>query len=321
MRASFLGELTRRAGVRLLAAIVAVVICAGAGAAQSDDAPQPLGGGPIVGQLPVRESGVGRSAATVSGGFALPSTPVLDDFNRANGALGANWVQLASDIGQLTIQNNVARSPSGATVASIWAPAQFGSDSEVYARTIGTGCCQLPKSLRLLLRMRDVGTSGFDGYELMARTSTIGISWDISKYVNRQFTVLREVAVDTYSHMLFRAVGSSLEGWGSQDGVNWQLVINTTDTTWPDGGYIGMAVGNTEPAVDDFGGGTLGGSPGVAQPPEQMFGSFCDAPGSVGNVACGMLSDPVNTLTGAFVHAETDLRMASTGVPFQWTRT
>jgi RHS repeat-associated protein len=314
--------MTGRVVVRLLALILFVVVCAGASAAQRGDEPEPLGGGPVVGPPPSRGPSGARTAATAAGGFALPATPVLDRFDRPNGALGANWVQLASDLGQLTIQSNVARSPSGATVASIWAPAQLGPDSEVYARTIGTGCCQLPKSLRLLLRMRDVGTAGFDGYELMARTSTIGISWDISKYVNRQFTVLREVAADTYSHMLFRAVGSSLEGWGSQDGVNWTLVISTTDTTWPDGGFIGMAVGNTEPAVDDFGGGTLGGTPpGQAQPPEQTYGSFCEGRGSIGNVACATVSDPVNTLTGAFVHAETDLRLAATGVPFEWTRT
>ena len=309
-----------RAGVRLLALLVVVVVCAGASAAQSDDAPEPLGGGPVLGPLPAREPALRRAAATVSGGFALPSTPLLDNFNRPDGALGSNWMPLAN-LGQLSIQGNVARSPSGATVASIWSPGQFGPDSEVYARTIGTGCCQLPKSLRLLLRMRDVGINDFDGYELMARTSTIGISWDISKYVNRQFTVLKEVAADTYAYMLFRAVGSSLEGWGSQDGSDWTLVISVTDTTWPDGGYIGMAVGNTEPAVDDFGGGTLGGSPGGAvQPPELTFGTFCEG-GAFAATACGMMSDPVNTLTGAFTHAETDLSLASTGVPFEWART
>jgi len=131
--------MTGRVVARLLALIVFVVVCAGASAAQRGDEPEPLGGGPVVGPPPARGPAGARTAATAAGGFVLPSTPVLDTFNRANGALGANWVQLASDIGQLTIQSNVARSPSGATVASVWAPAQFGPDSEVYARTIGTG--------------------------------------------------------------------------------------------------------------------------------------------------------------------------------------
>lgn len=54
------------------------------------------------------------------------------------------------------------------------------------------------------------------------------------------------------------------------------------------------------------------------QPLEQTTG-VCGA-GSVALAACNTLSDPINTLTGAFTHAETDLTLASTGVPFELTR-
>jgi RHS repeat-associated protein len=62
---------------------------------------------------------------------------------------------------------------------------------------------------------------------------------------------------------------------------------------------------------------------GSFQPPEQTTGVQCDplGGGSLGKAPCGMISDPVNTLTGAFTHAETDLSTSSTGVPIELTRT
>ena len=62
---------------------------------------------------------------------------------------------------------------------------------------------------------------------------------------------------------------------------------------------------------------------GASQPPEQTKGVMCEplGRGSLGQAPCGMVSDPVNTLTGAFTHAETDLSVPSTGVPFELTRT
>ena len=59
---------------------------------------------------------------------------------------------------------------------------------------------------------------------------------------------------------------------------------------------------------------------GVAsQPPEQTYGT-CAGVGSIALAPSECLSDPVNTLTGAFTHAETDLGLPSTGVPFELTR-
>ncbi len=67
----------------------------------------------------------------------------------------------------------------------------------------------------------------------------------------------------------------------------------------------------------------VGAGLGAGPPVEQTYGVFCE-PGSRGSLAqapCGTLSDPVNTLTGAFVHSETDVSLASQGVPIELTRT
>lgn len=58
-------------------------------------------------------------------------------------------------------------------------------------------------------------------------------------------------------------------------------------------------------------------------PAEQTDGVLCGggSEGTVGEAPCSTSADPVNTLTGAFVHRETDAILAGTGVPFDFTRT
>ncbi|MFN8222177.1 MAG: LamG-like jellyroll fold domain-containing protein [Gaiellales bacterium] len=56
----------------------------------------------------------------------------------------------------------------------------------------------------------------------------------------------------------------------------------------------------------------------ITQPIEQTYGGCGDLEN--GEAACELMSDPVNTLTGAFTHAETDLSLASTGLGYQLTR-
>ena len=113
------------------------------------------------------------------------------------------------------------------------------------------------------------------------------------------------------------AAGTSFELPGS--GVNGAFLDSNAAT-----GLIHGSVGSSQLGryVFQFRGGEPPGPPsGGSQPAEQLIGSTCLGKGSIGNVSCGAVAEPVNTLTGAFVHAETDLAMASSGVPFEWTRT
>jgi RHS repeat-associated protein len=55
------------------------------------------------------------------------------------------------------------------------------------------------------------------------------------------------------------------------------------------------------------------------QPPERTRGS-CDARFNDFTANCGTMSDPVNTLTGAFTNETTDFSLPGAGVPFTFTR-
>jgi RHS repeat-associated protein len=61
------------------------------------------------------------------------------------------------------------------------------------------------------------------------------------------------------------------------------------------------------------------GVPTPEQPPEQSYGT-CDGTGAHAVTPSGCLSDPVNTLTGAFTTSVEDLSLPGTGVAFAWRR-
>ena len=302
----------------LASAVVAGVLMFSSAAGYAADAasgPVGLGGVAPIGSATTAPPSAGP-AATTSGGFPLPSTSLRDNFNRADGPLGPNW-PLITSTGQLMIQNNLVKSPGGLD-GHYWSPSQFGPDTEVYANTSGMGT-QFQATIRLFARLHDVGTSQFDGYELMAYLGSFGLQWYLSKYVNGAYTNIVNTPADQWSHMLFRVIGTTLQGWGSNDGVNWSLVISVTDTTFQSAGYIGIALENTAPSLDDFGGGTLGGATGGGPPLAQSTGT-CSGSGAhaVSGTACA--AEPVNTLTGAYTTHVADLELPGIGVPFRWSR-
>lgn len=58
---------------------------------------------------------------------------------------------------------------------------------------------------------------------------------------------------------------------------------------------------------------------GITQPPELSYGT-CDGTGVHAITPSGCLSDPVNTLTGAFTESAEDLALPGRGVSFAWAR-
>ena len=61
----------------------------------------------------------------------FPSTSVLDNFNRANGAIGSNW--LGQNTSSFTISSNqLAINSSGLDSFAAWSSASFGADQEAY---------------------------------------------------------------------------------------------------------------------------------------------------------------------------------------------
>jgi len=97
------------------------------------------------------------------------------------------------------------------------------------------------------------------------------------------------------------------------------LLAGTTVACWGAGSSGQLGYGGTSSSlVPIFV--ALDTNPVAGQPPEQTFGVVSSPVGSIGMTTSATAADPVNTFTGAFVHAETDLALAGTGVPFELTR-
>jgi hypothetical protein len=74
----------------------------------------------------------------------FPSTPVLDNFNRSNGAIGVNWINTFDpNTTPFTIFNNQAAGPGGTNFARMqWAGGVFSGTHEVWALwPVTPNCC------------------------------------------------------------------------------------------------------------------------------------------------------------------------------------
>jgi RHS repeat-associated protein len=279
------------------------------------------------------------SAATPAarlGALAAPLTPPLDDFNRPNEnplSGGGNWARLntASSTDLRLSNQRVEAIPMGAgnQVQGYrhWTPQIYGPDAEVYLKAEGgpdgDPYADAGESWRLLLRVQEAGGANtFDGYMLVVGRSTGGALWIIRRYTNGVGTQIGPT-VDHGFHrwILFRAVGNALEGWGSDDFLNWSLVISRTDTMYAGGGRIAVGAevidSSFNPLIDGVGGGDL--PPPGAPPLTQSIG-ICSGRGVHAIATSRCMSDPLNTLTGAFVNEVDDIATPGTGVSFAWSR-
>ena len=177
--------------------------------------------------------------------IALPSG-LADDFNRANGALGGNWL---FNTGALIIRSNMAsRSTAGAGDSAVY-NTSIGSTNQYVEADVG----ELITYVTLALRTSpaDRGNNLYEAY--CEPVSTIV---RITKTVGGVFTVLASntaVAYTDPSHLRFEAEGSTLRLY-----VNGALAVTTTDTSLTTGTYAGfnIASGNSG-TVDNWTAGTL----------------------------------------------------------------
>lgn len=192
--------------------------------------------------------------------MSFPATGVLDDFNRADGDLGADWQELMRSGNDFLIDTNQCK-PDGWN-AEVWNPATEGPACEAYV-TVATLQAQNSTN-NIYLRLKDITVDlyQFDGYAL--RT----FRWDnggqdtmtvrIFRLDNSVATGLGAgVGLTTQANgdgMGLRVVGGLLIGYY---GPTFAEQMQRTDATYAAAGYLGMYLDDNNCRVDDFGGGTL----------------------------------------------------------------
>ena len=189
---------------------------------------------------------------------SFPSTPLLDDFNRADGALGANWNSLVYSGGVMPkIASNGATLNGVGFCATSWATL-YGRDQESYCDLV-----TLPASWGVTCYLRG-GTEAVPSvYEInIANNSTL------VGQVDKAGTETNPVAGGSVA-----TAWAAGDGFGARAMAGLVSVFRRTAGVWNQapvlivptatnslGGFIGFAVadgGTFTCKIDNFGGGTI----------------------------------------------------------------
>ena len=196
--------------------------------------------------------------------YTFPKNGVLDNFNRADGDAGANWVDWTS-YEQLTIYSNRVAG------AGSWITSPGSADAEAYYTLpyapgwYDDGELGLYDQVLAGVRLSNEGVNSTDGYAIFYSLSSFGtiVEYGIYRFDNGTLTLLGS----SYGGEHFTEgekfgisiIGSNMLAYHKPTNGDWQLLVPTrTDSTYTSG-RIGLAVWHNADLAsgDDFGGGTI----------------------------------------------------------------
>lgn len=185
----------------------------------------------------------------------FPTTPVLDDFNRADlASLGPTYgANVHSAWPSFSIASNQASNGVTAFRSNYWLE-QFQESQECYA-TLAVAA--MP---RMLCRLQNPGASP-NYYEFSAAAPNAFLVRTVAGARTQLGANL------TYTPAIGDMVGLQVEGaairaWLNVAGGGWTLLGERTDSAIPGAGWIGFAAPTVASnIIDDFGGGGFSGRP------------------------------------------------------------
>lgn len=228
-------------------------------------------------------SGVVKAQATAgaigSGIGAFPTTAVLDNFNRANGGLGANWSDdpLNANPSAFQIDTNVVKSPTYSE--AWWNPATYGPGVECFATVAARGANTYGAYVGVL-RDPNTASSTADGYQVGLIFGATD-KFEVYRYDNAASTLI--ASADLPAQVVAGdKIGIEVTSTGTvrshlyRAGA-WSQITSTADGTYTfstGNAVLEMAIfdGTFAARLDDFGGGTVVAASGGA-PSTTSFGS------------------------------------------------
>lgn len=186
--------------------------------------------------------------------MSFPTTSVLDNFNRADGALGANWSAagaVPAYTGGAAVVSNQCSNTGVADDSRIWAASVFGPNSEAYFTFESNGGYK-----GVILRLVNANTTSASGYMVLFDNNFYRIDNNVATSIG---TYSGAAAWNTGVKLGASIVGSTLTAYQDTGGGFAALTGTVTDATYSAAGGIGFYLTTTSP-LDDFGGGTVGGA-------------------------------------------------------------
>lgn len=183
----------------------------------------------------------------------LPSTSILDDFNRADESpLAGGWtLPVWSGGGNVRIVSNSVTYITGDYGDAAWTTAP-ANDQESYITFTTLTATGAPVAA-VFVRLTTLGGFSVRGYELSADVNAGTIEL---KTMSPSFTTLASTNITLQSgdSLGIRAVGTTITGWRKPSGGSWTQILSATDSS-ETSGRIGFAIYQGTFVVDDFGGG------------------------------------------------------------------
>lgn len=204
----------------------------------------------------------------------FPTTPLLDDFNRADGGLGANWTgNVEAGLGVLTLASNQLIGPVSNYGTALWNPTLFNPNQECYFTMQGAST----DYNQVYLRIKNAGAS-VDCYAVVFQPSSgIKVYRTINGVTSAALATLTGTPANGWkvgATVTSSGADNIIEAW-ADSGAGWTSrgtytdVAASTDLNGSGGSNIGVAIfgsGSTTRAVDDFGGGDIVTSPQFVKP-------------------------------------------------------
>jgi Putative esterase len=175
------------------------------------------------------------------------ATTVSDNFNRANGPLGANWTTVPGTSVPKIVSNTLRAGTPGALNSAYWSASTFSSDQFAQASLPNSSGTQYGPGIAVRL-------SGSKGYFLWYGNSSNTVSlWRMDS--SSSWTMLKQSASLTVSPSSdvwkIQAAGSTISGY-----QNGQLVVQATDTHITSGSP-GVWLYYSSNQVDNWSGGDM----------------------------------------------------------------
>jgi hypothetical protein len=180
---------------------------------------------------------------------AFPTTTLKDDFNRANGLLGANWTTMSgANPPRITSNQGGNNGASGAYVGAVYNVATYGPDCEAYI-TVPV----VSDYVGVYARMTSTGST--DGYQA---------SWAVSALTLQRNSGGGQVQIGSATvaqsngeKLGIECIGSTIKVY-TDTGGGWVERISAVNTDYTLAGYIGFDLYDVAALtrVDDFSGGT-----------------------------------------------------------------
>jgi hypothetical protein len=182
----------------------------------------------------------------------VPESPILDSFNRADGALGAPWFDNAwGDPATWTIVSGVAVPASASGSGIAWDGSGFGGDCE-FEYVLNN----VPSSTSYHEIRATTHDGTFSGYQLQI-TATGTWTWFRSDAgVNTSLKGVTGFVREVGSRTCVQAAKSDLIAWYFSPTLKAWIPINAAkDSTYTSGGYFGLEAIDLSVKIDEFRGG------------------------------------------------------------------